>query len=680
MNDTSDSQMIKKENSNNQKKLDNSDSKANNQIKVYKRLIKNINEILNTFKQFNQEEEKIELNWTPFHYDRQKKESNEDQSSKDKQDVINDGPLPLLEKVIKTKKEKKQKKDGGNIYAMLQFDWVNFFSDAQQVHQFVELRYLQEKILQLEEFQIWSILSQQLGKDQKLIVELGEKQNDQYCISISLSRTFWNQGSSSNRRLSLYIKQKIDITEFLKQILTGFWQNDSDKVKIQNQYQTLQMIQETVLKTQNNIQILNLATEVLGDQVRNGAISEITSCNLYDLINQCFQQSKETINGFQKVFVNQQKNIQDYRQLKVIVTNQKRIQNKKLKKFVICREIKNLMGYKAKIMNINNMKINQMMKFKKFCNRQEVEKEIINTNIQKDLNSTFNINYKDIQDECNNVKILDKLSMNKYQKIINICNIFRDKCKFTEQIEIIFNEQYITHLNTNIEQFQSQVSLYQMQNQVSQYQVEQIEQQCEQLKQIVNLETQLLVQNAINYMKNEQMINNDGITVSNQFMNKFNNYLNQQNYFSMMIEIMKQAMKKALFQILNKIVRKNSLQKLQFKLQKQKQLMKYKNKSLSQEQRNKINQQQVNMNKQSISNKIIIIINSQIYLSISIYRNLLNYQKFQIESKFFFQIILFLSIKIIRPTYIFFLYQQLQRLQIIKEINFRKKFTKKIQE
>ncbi|CAD8212525.1 unnamed protein product [Paramecium pentaurelia] len=336
MNDTSDSQMIKKENSNNQKKLDNSDSKANNQIKVYKRLIKNINEILNTFKQFNQEEKEIELNWTPFHYDRQKKEGNEDQSSKDKQYVINDGPLPLLGKVIKTKNQK-TKKDGGNIQPCCNLiGSISFRMHNKCINLWSCVTY-RKNFYKQRNFRYGLFYQSSLERIRNQLGSLGKNKMINIASALVLAGPFGIKEALQIGGQAFKSIQQIDITEFSRQIptvtvdglkKTGFWLSDSNIVKIQNQYQTLQMIQETVLKTQNNIQILNLATEVLGDQVRNGAISESISCNLYDLINQCFQQSKETINVFKIVFVNQEKNIQDYRQLKVIVTNQKRIQKK----------------------------------------------------------------------------------------------------------------------------------------------------------------------------------------------------------------------------------------------------------------------------------------------------------------------------------------------------------------
>ncbi|CAD8201967.1 unnamed protein product [Paramecium pentaurelia] len=226
-------------------------------------------------------------------------------------------------------------------------------------------------------------------------------------------------------------------------------------------------------------------------------------------------------------------------------------------------------------MNFQKKIVKLDLYFEKFCNPKQVEKEINNTNIQKYLNSTFDINDKDIQDECNNVKISDQQSMNKcYQKVIRPkimeicmdvynklgeqCNIFID-CEFMEPIEIIFENQYNDHLNSHIKKFKSQTSEYQMQN-ASQYQIQQIQQQCEELQQITNFEPKLLVKNAIDYMKNQQMINNDGITVSNQFMNKFNNYLSQQNYPIMMIQIMEQVMNSSLQELEN--LKQNSQEKL----------------------------------------------------------------------------------------------------------------------
>ncbi|CAD8201966.1 unnamed protein product [Paramecium pentaurelia] len=316
-NDTFDDQNIKEENENNQKKQNNRDSKTKNHIEVYKRLIKNINETLNTLKQFDQEQEIIIVIWTRTHHDKQKKEgddkdpSDEKNSSKDKQEVIIDGPLPLLGKVIKTKKEKKKKK-WWQYLAMFVIGAVQFvFGCAvSAISCGAAIPIAKSFITGGISDMVYSVTAAWKGLD----IDWGAWGKNKM---INVASALVLAGPSGVKE-ALQIGGKgfqsikqIGITEFLKQIPTvtvdglkkaGFWLSDLDKVNIQNQYQTLQMIQQTALQTQNNNQILNLATEVLGDQVRNGAISESTASNLYDLVNQCFQQSKGTVNGFRNSF------------------------------------------------------------------------------------------------------------------------------------------------------------------------------------------------------------------------------------------------------------------------------------------------------------------------------------------------------------------------------------------
>ncbi|CAD8172278.1 unnamed protein product [Paramecium pentaurelia] len=583
-------QNIQNQNQNNQQKLDNSDSKAKNHIKVYEQLIQNINETLNTFNTFNPEKENIDVNWALLHFNEKNEDGDEKMSSKDKQEVINDGPLPLLGKVIKTKKERKKKK-WWQYLAMFVIGAVQFVVGCaiSALTCGAALPIGKTFIIGGISDMVYSVAAAWKG----LNIDWGAwGQNKMINIASALvlaGPSGIKEALQIGGQAFQTIKQ-IGINEFLDQIPTvtadglkkaGFWLSDLDKVNIQNQYQTLHMIQETALRTQNYHQILNLATEVIGDQVQNGTISESTGQNLYDLINQCFQQSKGTVKGFQNSFCELTKK---YIKLQIAKCKTKK-QEENLKQEV--EEIQNIMGYKAKFKNINYMKQHQIMKlsnfqkfvqiiyskdielqkkiltldlyFEKLCNPQNVNQQITSINIQKYLNSNFDINDQDIQDECNNVKIADEISMNRlYQKVIrpeimDICNIFSDKCQFIEPIEIIFEEQYQAHSNAHIERFKLQnQQLFnlqqQMQNQVSTQQIEQIEQQ---LKQIFGQEPKQLVQNVINYMKNQQMINDDGITVSNQFMNQFKNFLNQQNYCSQKIQIMESAMQSTLQELEN---------------------------------------------------------------------------------------------------------------------------------
>ncbi|CAK63412.1 unnamed protein product (macronuclear) [Paramecium tetraurelia] len=412
--------------------------------------------------------------------------------------------------------------------------------------------------------------------------------------------------------------QKIGITEFLKQIprvtvdglkKAGFWLSDLDKADIKNQYQTLQQIQEAAFKTGNVNQLLNLATEVLNDQVQNGVISKDTSKELFDFINRCFQESKGTVGGFQNRFCEEAKK---YLKLQITKKKTKKSENELKQE---AKEICSIQGnkkyhglqsrieeYKQYEQRLNN-EIKQFkgnyqicynedfelqknillldIYFEKQSNQKEIDQIIKTKVIQNNLISTFDINDEDIQHECDELKIPNKQSMNNfYQKVIRpqfmkICELFKEICKNIEPMAIIFKYQYGIHMkeqeqSINNKYFQNQRNQFNRNshalNQLNQsidnfnHQSKQIEEKINQMNQINQVDQHLLTQNIINELKNKQLIKNDGITISNTFMTEFQNYLNHQNYNNLMIQILQQTMESTLQELA--ILQQNSLKKL----------------------------------------------------------------------------------------------------------------------
>ncbi|CAD8209215.1 unnamed protein product [Paramecium pentaurelia] len=83
------------------------EQKIQNHLKVYQKAIDNIDELLNTLKNFQSEKEELNLSWQPVITKEEKENAESEQCIKDQQEVIDDGPLPQFGKLTKIKKEKK---------------------------------------------------------------------------------------------------------------------------------------------------------------------------------------------------------------------------------------------------------------------------------------------------------------------------------------------------------------------------------------------------------------------------------------------------------------------------------------------------------------------------------------------------------------------------------------------
>ncbi|CAD8190635.1 unnamed protein product [Paramecium octaurelia] len=413
--------------------------------------------------------------------------------------------------------------------------------------------------------------------------------------------------------------KQIGITEFLDQIpditvdglkKSGFWLSELTKqiskinTKLCNRFKRLLYKLQILIKyqiwQQKSQEIKQKMELFLKKLLKNYTIQSI----------HVFNNLKEPLMDFIKSFLDQQKNIQNYRQLKEkqkkeaqeicsIQGNKKyhglqnRIEDYKQYEKRLNNEIKQFKGNYQICYNEDCELQKNILLLDIFFEKQSHQNEInqfINTNlIQNYLNASFNIYDKDIQHECDELKIPYKESMNHfYQKVIRpqfmkMCEEFKELCNHTEPIALIFQYQYIIHANEQVQRINDQAKQLADQqeyikNQINQFkgnthalnqlnqsidnfnlQAQQFQEKKNQLNQIIQVDENLLAQSIINELKNKQLINNNGITISNTFLTEFQHYSNQQNYNNMMIQILQLTMESTLQELVS--LEQNSLKK-----------------------------------------------------------------------------------------------------------------------
>ncbi|CAD8201155.1 unnamed protein product [Paramecium pentaurelia] len=583
--------------------------KINNHLKVYNKVINNIDTILNTMSTFNPEEEVLDLSWMPVIMKDEKENVDLEQSIKDQQEVIDDGPLPKLGKIAKKKKEKSWLQ----YVAMFAIGLCQFvvgcaicaFTGGAAMP--IGRALITEGISDM----LTAVISAWKGID----IDWGNW-GQQKMINIGSALVMAGPAGikealhlGGNAMKSL---KKIGIAEFLKQIpeitaeglkKNGFWLTDLDKEVVQNQYNTLKQISSTVSKVGNSSQLLNLAYDVLQNQVSNNVIDKEAATGIFDLINQCFQQSsgvedfKNNFCQFAKKYIRlqmaQSKQGKSDSQIKEEVTQFSFIEgNKKYQQ--VKQDIEQYKQYKKAMENelkyfstimldcfSRDQKIQKIvilldLYYEKLCDFEKIKESITDKLIQSHLSQNFSFQDQTLQNACIQLQISNPQSLNQfYQKVIrpniyNLCCLLSNQIKYKNPLEVILQKEYQKQIYAKRDQLKidyenlnnQQQYLRQQQdlinpNQRTQNQIEQLNQMIDdfnnkrdqyqkkqnQLQEIEKLQYHELIINSIAYLKNKGMINDDDLTFKPQFLKQYQKYLENEKFDQAVQEILLSAIK-----------------------------------------------------------------------------------------------------------------------------------------
>ncbi|CAD8090481.1 unnamed protein product [Paramecium sonneborni] len=615
-------------------KFDNFDLKVDNQLKVYAKVISNIDDIINTLQNFNQNDEELELTWQSVLEKDENGNVESEQTVKDQEEVMQDGPLPKLGKITKVKKERKWWEYG----AMFIIGLGQFIVGCAICASTCGLALPIGRTLIQEGFSdmIYSVTAAWKGIDINW-GEWGKNKVINVATSLALAgpagiEEALKLGGSAWKSL-----EKIGIKQFLKQIpavtaeglkKAGFWLTDIEKIYIQGQYDTMQQVSQATQSATNNNQILNIAQQIMQQQVDKGVITSETATDLFGIVDQSLQDSVGNPNTFKNMFCQMAQNFirlqmakskseQDPSQFKDdLISICSREGNKKYNN--VQKDIEQYNQYKKALNNeldfftkniLNCYQTDQELQkilfildlyYEKLCDPLKVSNAIQNYKVQEIITQNFNPQSKFVQQKCQSLQLTNPQSVNLfYQTVIRppiykFCIGLKDNNQYTEPLEIQFYLEYqnqyeaqfqlIKQNKQDLDQKQAQLKQQQeyiqslgnnqTQNQVNQYnqlvddfnnECKLYEQKTKQFKQIQEINNQQLIKEIVAYMKNKKMINNNGITFSQSFLQEFNKYLNNQNYNPIIKQILLQAMQNSINQISN--LKTQSKQILTSKLQ-----------------------------------------------------------------------------------------------------------------
>ncbi|CAD8112044.1 unnamed protein product [Paramecium primaurelia] len=459
------------------------DQKIQNHLKVYQKAIDNIDELLNTLKNFQSEKEELNLSWQPVITKEEKENAESEQSIKDQQEVIDDGPLPQFGKLTKIKKEKKW----GDYIAMFAIGLGQFVIGC-GICAFtcgVALPIGKALITEGISDMIYSVTAAWKGIDIDWGA-WGKQKSINIATSLALAGQAGIQEALKLGGSMIKSLKKIGLSEFLQKIPSitreglekaGFWLTNQEKKNLQNQHETLQKITDSTKNVDNQTQILNVANQIIQNQKNLGLISESTASEILQLINLCSKQSQGTVEGFNNSLVQaslkfiklqmakakSEKNVYEikkdlveicqregnkkYDQVKNDIQqyNQfKQALNNELQKFsnIIWNYFKQDQEVQKKIIFLD-------LYFELFCDQQQVQKIVTNNIVQSHLQKYFSIHNKTVQNACNQVQISNPHSMNQFYQIVmrpsitQTLNDLRPQILYTEPLEIVFQQEYL---------------------------------------------------------------------------------------------------------------------------------------------------------------------------------------------------------------------------------------------
>ncbi|CAK57063.1 unnamed protein product (macronuclear) [Paramecium tetraurelia] len=574
------------------------ESKINNHLKVYNKVIQNIDSILNTLKTFNPNDEVLDLSWIPVIMKDEKENGDLEQSIKDQQEVIDDGPLPKLGSLNKKKKEK----SFFEYIAMFAIGLCQFVvgcaicaftaGAALPIGQALISEGIADMLLAVQS--AWKGIKIDWGT-------WGQQKVINIAASLALAGPVGIKEALQLGGTSMKTLKKIGITEFLKKIpevtieglkKSGFWLTDLEQQAVEQKYQSLQDVIKLVQNATNYAELENLFQNY--NELDSGVL---------EIISQSFQESKGSVDGFKKCFCQL---AQKYIKLsmakckqgsengsikKKVIEIGLREGNKKYKQ--VKNDIEDYNQYKEAMNNELNYFSTKMLDYyqkdqeiqriaffldyfyQKLCDQEQVFKTITNKMIQALLSQSFNVQNMNVQNACNQLQISNSQSMNKFYQgimrpvIYNLCNELGAQSKYKDPLEMILKNEYKQHYNAKLEQLQNELqNLTNYQQQVksrsdqcklgnkSQQEIDHMNQmivdfnqkrdlfnqQQHQLKEAEKLEQHELVKNIIDYLKREGMIMDDSLTFKPQYLNVFNQYLKNQNFNDILKQILLLAM------------------------------------------------------------------------------------------------------------------------------------------
>ncbi|CAD8204793.1 unnamed protein product [Paramecium octaurelia] len=574
------------------------ESKINNHLKVYNKVIQNIDSILTTLRTFNPNDEELDLSWIPVILKDEKENGDLEQSVKDQQEVIDDGPLPKLGSLTKKQKEK-----GFFEYiAMFAIGLCQFVvgcaicaftaGAALPIGQALISEGISDMLLAVQS--AWKGIPIDWG-------QWGQKKVVNIASSLALAGPAGIQEALQLGGTAMKSLKKIGITEFLKQIpeitiqglkKSGFWLTDLEQIAIENKYQNLQNVTQLVENATNYTELQNLFQNY--DELDSGIL---------DIISQSFQESQGSVEGFKKCFCQL---AQKYIRLSIAKCKQG-LDNDSLKEKVVeiglregnkkyqqvKNDIEDYHQYKQAMNNELNYFSNMMLDYyqkdyeiqsivffldyfyEKLCDQEQVFKTITNKIIQTLLSQSFNVQNINVQNACNQLQISNSQVMNKFYQgimrplIYNLCNEFKAQSKYKDPLEMILKNEYRRHYNAKLEQSQNEVQdltnyqqlvksqqeKYKQENK-SQQEIDKLNEmiddfnqkrdlfnkQQHQLKEAEKLDQNDLVRNIIDYLKREGMIMDDNLTFKPQYLNVVNQYFLNQNFNEVLKQILLLAM------------------------------------------------------------------------------------------------------------------------------------------
>ncbi|CAK79203.1 unnamed protein product (macronuclear) [Paramecium tetraurelia] len=600
--------------------LDALEQKIKNHNKVYQKAIDSIDQILNTLQTQLASDEHFELGWIPVINESKEKNAESEQYIKDQQEVVDDGPLPKLGRLYKIKKKK-------SIFdSILMF----FLGAAQLVIGCAMCVFTCGAALPLARTLIAEGISDMVyaikSAWQGIAIDWGAWGQNKV---IKIATTLGLAGPDCIREALIFggskmksIK-KVEMTEFINKIppvtvegleKSCFWLTQNEKVNISNQYETLRQISDVTQNAYSNTQILELANQVLCNQVNLNNISQETYSQILDLVKLCFQQSKYNVVGFKNIFCQM---AQNYIQLQIAKSKQgyditkikgdlieicQRESDKKYNNNVK-NEIQQFNQYKQALNNelmyfydliidiykkdeeIQKQTLVLDLFYEKLCDQQKVKKIFTNNTIQAIIRQNFCIHNKQVQNACKKLQISNPHSNRQFYQVAirpsiqQLCRELNVK-EYTEPLEIILQMEFINQFKQKVEQQNVMIQKlnYQIQNieyQVNQIkgtrfaqvydiervqqlidnhktQVDQLNQQIQLIKELGDFDYQHYLREMVNHLKNKGMLNNMDSKFSSQLYQELNKYMIMKKYFStFLIESIIQVFRCSLSQMSN---------------------------------------------------------------------------------------------------------------------------------
>ncbi|CAD8123724.1 unnamed protein product [Paramecium sonneborni] len=558
------------------------DEKINNHIKLYQKAINNIDDMLNTLQNFDQKNEELELSWKPVIEEDEKQDEKQkpdlQQSIKDQEEVMQDGPLPVLCNLLKRKKKRKW----WQYVAMFILGLCQFFIGC----------FICAKTCGLAMPIGRALIKEGISDMVYAVTTAWQKQDinwrswgQQKGITIATTLAFAGPAAISEALKiggqGFKSLQKMGINDFLKQIpaVTSeglqkaiYWLPKSQQNYIEGQYDTLKQVSQVASITDNKQNILRLAEDIISDQVQRKTITQETATEIQDIVKQNFEQSQgstealsNSFNQIAKKYIRfkmaQSKSEEDPKLFKqngeqIFIQKRDNVKRDIEQYDQLEKDLQqNLESFSNNIMNIysNDQYLQKYLTAIEFFYKSQNNLKAL----CKELMQSFRAQKKDYQKECQNLQLTDpKSNQEFYEKVIrlSIYQFCQSKTLYAEPLYLIFLKEYENQYNIQLEEIQKmkeeldeQSRIIDQQKQSYNYlngnatqlnrsiddynnKSQNFNQSKDRLREVNQFEYQQFAKNIITHMYDRKIINHDGISFSeSSFMQEFNIYLNKQN-------------------------------------------------------------------------------------------------------------------------------------------------------